>query len=559
MAIVDGKDLREPTDTPNVTAMASDVILALNGAFKKRLLYPLEHVIYQDALKSLGNTLSSFFETSGTLVLTVQRNTISHLGEVIHEGPMNEENLAFILFRDGINNLEIQHTIESWEINSFLEILKNNQILTENAENDIVTALWELELPSLTYRAEDVGFDTGENFEIPELGYIESSGDLSDLQATNVIKLAKAQQYHEPVFNKVLWNVTTKDKVHLSNMLVEEKDWERIEYVLYILLYILQQQGKPNNFSEVMAYLYQELTDAMKNHNFKSVFSTLQILKNAANSAKTKNHWAQPLLKEFFTSLSDIEFLSVLQNDWERIAACDPKDITYLKKSLLFMNPEAIRILSPMLSHIKSITIKQMIESVIVDLAEVEYEYLAKLISSTDTELVLALIPVLRRMKNDRSLAGLRKLTRHPSASVRKQALMAIWERQPGLIVEWSFLLDDPDEDVLQLFLNYAGSLRDKKMEAKLRDYLKTNPIRPINKLFQFRMYRTLGKCGSDESLTFLKKCLYLLPIFSLLRPKTSPKRQAAEYALREMDTQFADELMSKLPKASRFLRKQAA
>ena len=102
MALAECNYLKEPSVTSDSNAMARDVLLSLNGAFKKRVLYPIGHVIYQDALKSLINKLSSFFTASENLVLTVQRNTISHAGEVIHEGPMNEENLAFILFRDGI-------------------------------------------------------------------------------------------------------------------------------------------------------------------------------------------------------------------------------------------------------------------------------------------------------------------------------------------------------------------------------------------------------------------------------------------------------------------------
>jgi len=559
MASADCNYLKEQGDTPDSSAMARDVLLSLNGAFKKRVLYPIGHVIYQDALKSLINKLSSFFTASENLVLTVQRNTISHAGEVIHEGPMNEENLAFILFRDGIYNLEFKKSIESWEINSFLEILKNNQILTENAENDIVTSLWELELPSLSYQAEDVGFDTGENFEIPDLGYIESSGDLSDIKATNVIKLEQAQHCHEPVFNKVLWTLTSQDKVHLSNLVVEEKDWERIEYVLYILLYILQQQGKPNNFSEVMAYLNQELSDAMKSCKFHSVFSTLQVLNKTLNAHSNRNHWARALLEEFFESLSETDFLSVLQDDWAAIAACDSRDLSYLKRSLLFMPPQAICILGPMLSHIESKTIKKLLVSVMADLAEVDYEHLAKLTSSTDTALLSSLIPVLGSMRNDLSLAGLRKMMRHPSARVRKQALMAIWKRQPELIAELSFTLDDPDEGVLQLYLRYAGGQRSKRMEGKLREYLESHPIRANNKQFQFRMYRTLGKCGSDASLVFLKRSLFLLPIFNILRSRKSLKRQAAVHSITAINTQSTEKLRSRLAKRRHSLERQAA
>jgi uncharacterized protein (UPF0147 family) len=559
MPLSESSYLRELGDTPDINLMARDVLLSLNGAFKKRILYPIGHVIYQDALNSLIDRLSSFFTASENLALIVQRNTISHAGRVIHEGPMNEENLAFILFRDGIYYLAFKKTIESWEINSFLEILKNNQILTENAENDIVTALWELELPSLTYQAEDVGFDTGETFDIPELGYVESSGDLSDIKATNVIKLEQAQRCHEPVFNKVLWTLTSQDKVHLSNLVVEEKDWERIEYVLYILLYILQQQGKPKNFSEVMAYVNQELSDAMKSRKFHSVFSTLQVLNKTLNADSNRNHWARSLLEDFFESLSETDFLSVLQDDWAAIAACGSKELSYLKRSLLFMPPQAISTLGPMLSHIKSKTIKKILVSVMAELAAVDYEHMAKLASSTDTAVLASIIPVLGSMRNDRSLANLRKMVRHPSARVRRQALMAIWRRQPELIAELSFTLDDPDEGVLQLYLGYAGRQRNKRMEAKIREYLEAHPIRTNNKQYQFRMYRTLGKCGSDASLMFLKKSLFLLPIFNILRSKKSLKRQAAVHAITAIGTPSTESMLSRLAKRRHALERQAA
>ena len=150
--------------------LVQQTLIALNGAFKKILLYPPEHVIYQSSLDSLKKTLDRFIVKHGDLALKIERHQIRYGDEVVHDGPMNEENLAFILFRDGVYHLQFQASIALWELHSFLEILKKYQTLVNEAENDIVTALWELDLPSLTYKAEDVGFDAGEVFEIPELG-----------------------------------------------------------------------------------------------------------------------------------------------------------------------------------------------------------------------------------------------------------------------------------------------------------------------------------------------------------------------------------------------------
>ena len=81
-----------------------------------------------------------------------------------------------------------------------------------------------------------------------------------------------------PAFEWNLVEITAADRKYIRNLLAEEEEWERIEYVLYILFYILHQQKQPDDFSKVMAFLIQELKDALKNYAYESVYNTLQIL-----------------------------------------------------------------------------------------------------------------------------------------------------------------------------------------------------------------------------------------------------------------------------------------
>lgn len=307
---------KEPVDDSQ--ALARQVLIALNGAFKKIRLYPPEHVIYQTALNVLKHGLDDFIDRHGNLVLTIDRHKIYYKDEIVHEGATNEENFAFILFRDGIYHLEFQKSIELWEIHSFLEIMQKNQILTEDAENDVVTALWELELPSLHYKAEDVGFDTGKDFEIPELGEFETSEEYPDVMAADADDTEPIPDLQIPMHDKELWEITAQDREHLRNMLAEEEDRESIEYVLYILLYLLQQQMQPDDFSEIMDFLAQELKEAMMDHKYQSVYNTLQKLKNNLDPQKALGSWSIPLLEDFFASLSGEAFLKIMHNDWDR-------------------------------------------------------------------------------------------------------------------------------------------------------------------------------------------------------------------------------------------------
>lgn len=493
--------------------------------------------------------MDTFIDRYGNLEITIDRKTIRYKGEVVHNGPMNEENMAFILFRDGIYRLEFQKSIELWEIHSFLELLQKYQVLTENTEDDVVTALWELELPSLRYRAEDVGFDTGEDFRIPELAGSEASEDNPDQLATDAEDAEPALSLNIPIYDRNLWEITQEDREHLSNMLIEEDNWERVEYVLYILLYILKQQRQPNNFSEVMAFLKQELQDAIKDQKYQSVCNTLQILKKNLDHHKASGHWAIALLEKFFSSLSGKAFLNVMHDDWERIAGCSPQELSYLEQTLLLLNAKAINTLGPMLLEIESNQTKKMIMAVMGIMAEREFEYLEGLLSSPNKDMVKSLVNVMGFMKSEQSFKRLLEMLHHSSGDVRKGALMALFQRNPGIIGELSLLMDDPDKNVQQLFLKYAAQQRDVKTERLLLDYLKKHRIRSGNKQFFFRAYISLGRCGSDASIPFLEKDVFFLPGLRILRSKKSLRRQAAEYALKELNTEKAEWMINRRSK----------
>lgn len=539
-------------DKQPVTAplnLVRQILIVFNRTFKKILLYPPEHVIYQASLDTLKESLDSYLDQYGDFILDIDRNKILYQNEVIHEGPMDEENLAFILFRDGIYHLEFLQSIALWEINSFLEILKKHQVLTEDTENDVVTALWEMELPNLAYKVEDVGFDTGEDFEIPEIGGDESSPDEPAAGAAKMDEMAPETTFETPAQNHRLWEITPEDREHLKQMAEEEEDWERIEYVLDVLLYIMRQQTQPADFSEVMAFLIKELKEAILEHQFRSVYLTLQSLERDIDLNKNNEHWFIPLLKDFFSALSSKTFLQVLHNDWHHIATCSPTELGYLKKTLTRLNPEAIETLGPMLLETTSNQTRKLLMEVIGILAEQNFTPLHKLLCSAQPELLKILIYVLRFMDDEASFEWLTELLHHESADVRKEALKAVYHRDAEMIADLGVLLDDPDDTVRQLFLNYSGMQRDPRIEKMLLQYLQRHRIRAGNKQFLFRIYMSLGRCGSNESLPFLKKNLFFLSGLRILRPGSSLRRQAAEYALSKIDTDEARLILNRKSK----------
>ena len=528
-------------------ALVRQVMVALIGAFKKILLYPPDHVIYQTSLKNLRDKLAVFFQNHSRLVLAIDQNKIRFDEAVVHEGTKTEENPAFILFRDGIYAIEIESSIDAEELHLFLNALKKNQMVTEDGESDIVTALWELGLSSLHYEAEDVGFENDDDFEIPDVSGFQTSEDFSQKTSSSN---AENEKIPEPSFQPLIhnWNlqeITAEDRAHIAEMIAEEEERERIEYVIYILLFILQQQTQPNDFFEVITFLKQELRDAMQDHKFKSVHNTIQILRRSLASSKHGTHWSVPILEDFFTFLSGEKFLKSVHGDLDRIAVCGNRELDYFKHALLFLNPSAVTFLCPMLQDTQSKRLKKLLMVVIGIMGERDFQRFNEVLASSEPDLMKMMVHIMGFMKNERSFKRLIHLMRHDEAIIRREALKAAFRRNPEIAGEVDWLLEDPDADVQKLYLRIAGQKRSSQTERLLLDYLKKNRIRSGNKDRLLDVYIALGKCGSDDALPFLKKELFLIPFFGILRSKKSVRRYAAVHALTDLKTEKAKLLLS--------------
>ena len=185
--------------------------------------------------------------------------------------------------------------------------------------------------------------------------------------------------------------------------------------------------------------------------------------------------------------------------------------------------------------------------SVIAVMAQKNFAPLEVLLATSETALVEMLVHIMGYMKSESSWKSLLSMLHHESAGVRKKALKALTRRNSEILQEIFWLIDDPDDDVRLLLLRFLGRRQNKTAEKFLLDYLSKHRIRSGNKQRLFTVYGALGQCGSDRSLAFLKKDLYLWPGLGILRSKKSPRRQVAVYALKKLKTNKAEPILKRM------------
>jgi hypothetical protein len=138
---------------------AKTTVNALVVAVKNSCLYPADHAVCRHSISHAFEELNGFTGNYGNLKIIVHQHTFLYEEEVIYEGPADAGNLAYMSFRDGILWLEFQPGLEIDEIKRFFQLVNHYKNLQEEAEGDLVTALWEADFSHIDYGAADINPD----------------------------------------------------------------------------------------------------------------------------------------------------------------------------------------------------------------------------------------------------------------------------------------------------------------------------------------------------------------------------------------------------------------
>lgn len=133
---------------------AKKVCAGIHSAYRSIRLYPQEHPSVRAAIDLLAATLDAHLEAHGPLSLEVEEERLVCEGEPVYTGEVGKDNLAFLMFRDGVRFLAFQPGIEPRETEALLDCLARADQLADT-DQDFSTALWEHDLAHIEYEVVD--------------------------------------------------------------------------------------------------------------------------------------------------------------------------------------------------------------------------------------------------------------------------------------------------------------------------------------------------------------------------------------------------------------------
>jgi len=531
---------------------ARATITQLLSASKTLSVYSEEHPSCEQAVHRFHRGLLSFLEEYGQLQIGIERDRLLYEGSVLHAGPANEENIGFSLFRDGVKSLSFLRGIEFVETQRLVQILHRHRQLDERSSEDLVTALWEANLPHVRHQATELVLEEDSaagGLEGPE----EAGPQANLLLEAETASPDQGDTAAEGLAPQTSWGDGERDDPLppglafgemdiLKAVVREELDRNPRQRVVLMLLEILYSQEDPELLRLSVDFLREEMAAALMGQEFDYATGILRRLRSIRDLPSRQGTRTAEIMDPLFLHLASEDFLRILRNQWS-----DPKfpHLSKVKQLLQLLPPAAVSAIGPMLSDPLSAQSKGVLSEVVICLATEDMAPLENLLDHASRPVLESLVPILRQLDGERPIRRLLSLTRHGSERIRALALDALIKKRVWVPQQLFHLIHDQNDRIRKMFLAYLSSRRCEEAEQLLVDYLAQQRTTGGTQAEPcFDCIRALGDCGSSRSVAVLLEVLSR-GIFTS-RLLGSPVRKAAALALRRIGTGEALEVLDK-------------
>ena len=387
-------NLNNDGDAHKISA-AKSTAAALKRAFKSCLLYSHTHPNTQQANTIFHKQLVSFVEEYSEFVIEVTKEQLLCDEEAVYNATPNDEDFIKILFRDGVKWLTFSPGITTDETAIFIKLLCQYKSISDDAEDDFVTAFWESACSNITLQALDNFLDnTAEHHTMETTHTIGSGGNTGEPSHNRALPPVQntpsnpAANTNPPVTDHVIERADDtagaqpghKDTPPIIKMIDAQGEADATNEVLDILIELIAEKQLKDYAPVALEFLQEILDSSFKNKLFSISLKIVKGLEHIGALA----HDEQSVFSKAATILSSVytsDSLKYMHEGWE---TGDCEQLELIKQILLTMHPEAVRALIPLLPDIKSRPAHIMLTDVIKQLAQKDLRPIAAVLNKAD-------------------------------------------------------------------------------------------------------------------------------------------------------------------------------
>jgi hypothetical protein len=394
-------------------AMATEVILTMVKTSKALRMYlpnnPLVAKFIEEVVARLGRHLDIY----GDYKIDIDQFELKYKGKKIYESRDPKESMAFRLYFDGIRYLIFSKGIEEHELCDFLDIVGKER--PNDLDDDIVTLLWEKNLPHLTYiLAEDfLEFDTagavipGQTSQQDKIAGIYRS--ISPTSVTPPVTLIPQSILH----------LTEEETGWLKKARETDEKRRALDEVIQILTAILVGEKDEEIFGEFVVIVAKLTENLLSSGQIRYAINLIKFLgglaQNEQISATKRGMLAGPIGTIFSKEAAGVLAREI--NTSEEVSADDLMEILNV-----FGKPSISRICE-FLGFVEKMKMRRVIIPVLVELGQDRPEVFFPYLSDPNWSVVRNMSFILARIAHPAALEAVVALISHKEPQVRKEVL----------------------------------------------------------------------------------------------------------------------------------------
>jgi len=493
--------------------LATEVFQAIVKTSKGFRMYLPNNPLLARFIDELKGKFGKFLAAHGEYKLDIDQFELRYKGKVIYENRDPKESMAFKMHADGIRFLIFSEGIEEYELCEFLEIVGKDR--PNDVDDDIVTLLWEKNLPHLTYLlAEDfLEFDSvGGGPVAPTSQQDKISGIYRSI--------AEAAPPPSPMLipQKIL-TLTDEETEWLRKNREEEETRKPLDEVIQIITSILVGEKDPamfGEFVEIMAKLTESLASAGE---IKYTLSLVKFLGNLATNEHIPQSGRELISGAMGTVFSE-RTVKALATTIDTTELVEPEELLEL---LRFFGRPLLGRTCELLCIVEKMKMRKAIIQALIEVGHDSPEVFYPFLSDQRWYVVRNMVFILNRIGSAAALDQVGRLISHRELQVRREVLTYL-ERIP-----------DPKAKtyILKFLRDDVSSIRIRALQvlAASRSVFALKPIAALATSEQFAerdmaekkaVFEAIGELGADQVIPMFRDMLMKKFWFNKAREKES-------------------------------------
>jgi hypothetical protein len=411
--------------------LLEEVLRTLVKALRAIQMYLPNNPIYQRAVETTRASFGPMWDEISTVVMTVHETSITWEGQTVYDNATKGESIAWLLYKDGIRSLTLRPGIEDDELVPFLEVLIKARALPSDAEDDLLTLLWEYDFQYLQYQFIEMLQEGVTPVQAGGEAGLANSASTEELEGQKEERRRAVQEEAEEAtntaqtvrledFDSTLYFLDEAEVTYIKGQIQHEYTQNLRANAMAILYDLFETQTEVSIRDEILGILESFPPYLMAGGDLRAVAEMLREAKVLALRARNLDPAQKTRLEDFARVLSEPAVVEEMLSSLEEAIHPTPEaDLAELFRELRGTA------LEPVLAWLPKITkdeIRLMLERVVTRLAETFPADVHKILASPESPAMAGAVSLAARLKMQSAVPGLGAALAHKDPAIRLAA-----------------------------------------------------------------------------------------------------------------------------------------